>query len=62
MRRIVSSALALLLVVIGGGSLVYLLLFATGWKGWMVIGAGFIAAAGAVWLYDDFSNPAPTPD
>jgi len=36
MRRIVSLGLALLLGTFGGGGLLDPLLFAAGWKGWMV--------------------------
>ena len=34
----------------------YLLFFAAGWKGWMVMGAGLLFTAGALWLYDDFAD------
>jgi hypothetical protein len=37
----------------------YLLFFAAGWKGWMVMGAGLLFTAGAVWLYDDFADTTP---
>ncbi len=57
MRRIISSVLALCLIASGGGGLIYLLLFAAGWKGWMVTGSGLVFTAGAIWLYDDFANP-----
>jgi hypothetical protein len=56
MRRIISFVVALALVVIGAGGMAYLLLFANGWKGWMVMGAGLVFTAGAVWLYDDIRN------
>jgi hypothetical protein len=38
----------------GFTSLAYLLLFAAGWKGWMVLAAGTVFAVGAMWLYSDF--------
>ena len=60
MRKFVSAALATALVAMGGGGMIYLLLFASGWKGWMVMGAGFVFVAGAVWLYDDFKSHAPS--
>ena len=59
MRRIISLALALSLVAVGASGLVYLMLFAAGWKGWMVMASGLIFTAGAIWLYDDFSGRAP---
>ena len=34
----------------------YLLFFAAGWMGWMVMGAGLLFTAGALWLYDDFAD------
>ena len=30
--------------------MIYLLVFAAGWKGWMVMACGSVAAAGAMWL------------
>jgi hypothetical protein len=59
MRRIISLILALCLTVTGAGGIVYLLLFAHGWRGWMVMGSGLVFTAGAVWLYSDFIDATP---
>jgi hypothetical protein len=58
MRRVISLIIASSLAAIGGAGVLYLLLFAAGWKGWMVLGAGGVFAAGVMWLYDDLSNPS----
>jgi len=54
---------ALGLLVAGFGFLVYLLVyllvFAPGWRGWMIVGSGFSGAIGALWLYEDFINATP---
>src|SRR6476660_7807428 len=60
MRRFVSLTLALFLVVLGAAGLTYLLVFAAGWKGWMVMGAGLVFTLGVIWLYDDLANPSLT--
>jgi hypothetical protein len=49
----ISFVIALCLTFFGAFALVYLLLFADGWRGWMVTGAGLVLAVGAVWLYSD---------
>jgi hypothetical protein len=38
--------------------LIYLLVFADNWRGWMVTGAGLILAVGTVWLYSDYIEAA----
>jgi hypothetical protein len=58
-RRAISLVFALGLLVAGFGFLVYLLFFAPGWRGWMVIGSGFSGAIGVLWLYEDFINATP---
>ena len=35
-------------------TMIYLLLFAHGWKGVILVAAGFVTTMGAVWLYSDF--------
>jgi hypothetical protein len=52
MRRIISLVIASLLVGVGGGTLFWLL-YVGGWRGWMLMAAGLVFAAGVVWLYDD---------
>jgi hypothetical protein len=46
---------ALGLLAAGFGFLAYLLFFAPGWRGWMIIGSGFSGAIGALWLYEDIN-------
>jgi hypothetical protein len=58
-RRAISLVFALGLLVAGFGFLVYLLVFAPGWRGWMIVGSGFSGAIGALWLYEDFINATP---
>ncbi len=53
-RRTISLIVALALIVVGLGALVYLLFFALRWKGWMVMAAGFVAALGIMWFWEDF--------
>jgi len=36
------------------------LVFANGWRGWTVTGAGLILAVGTVWLYSDYIEAAPS--
>jgi hypothetical protein len=59
LRRIVSLVCASSLTVAGAAGLIYLLFFAVGWKGWMLMAAGLVCVAGIVWLYDDFINGTP---
>lgn len=54
MRRIVSIVVALVLTIGGAMTMIYLLLFAHGWKGVILVAAGFVTTMGAVWLYSDF--------
>ena len=58
-RRTISLVLGLALMTGGFGFLVYLLLLAPGWRGWMIIGSGFSGILGAYWLYEDFINATP---
>ena len=53
-RRTISLIFALALFVVGLGALVYLLFFALWWKGWMIMAAGFMAALGGMWFWEDF--------
>jgi hypothetical protein len=53
-RRAISLLLALCLTIGGGAGLAFLLFFAAGWKGWMVMAAGLVFALGVVWLWSDF--------
>ena len=53
-RRTISLMFALALIVVGLVALIYLLLFALWWKGWMLAGAGFVAALGLMWFWEDF--------
>ena len=56
MRRTISLIIALCLTLFGAAGMAYLLFFAAGWKGWMIMGAGLLFTAGALWLYDDFAD------
>jgi len=60
MRDNISFVIALCLTFFGAFALIYLLLFADGWRGWMVTGAGLILAVGTVWLYSDYIEAAPS--
>lgn len=53
-RRAISLVFALALIIVGLGALVYLLFFALGWKGWMLMAAGFVTALGGMWFWEDF--------
>jgi len=54
MRGTISFVIAVCLTYFGAFALIYLLLFADNWRGWMVTGAGLISAVGTVWLYSDY--------
>jgi hypothetical protein len=49
----------LALSVAGIGGLIYLVLFAAGWKGWMIISSGTFGFIGLYWLWADFINADP---
>ena len=51
MRRIVSIVVALVLTIGGAMTMIYLLLFAHGWKGVILVAAGFVTTMGAVWAW-----------
>ena len=55
LRRAISLVFALGLLAAGFGFLAYLLFFAPGWRGWIIIGSGFSGAIGALWLYEDIT-------
>ena len=55
LRRAISLVFALGLLAAGFGFLAYLLFFAPGWRGWMIIGSGFSGAIGALRLYEDIT-------
>ena len=59
-RRTISLMFALALTVVGLVALVYLLFFALAWKGWMVMAAGFVAALGGMWFWEDFPKARTT--
>jgi hypothetical protein len=61
-RRTILFIVALLLATVGTASFAYLLLFAQGWKGWMVLGAGVMASLGLYLLWADFINADPRPE
>jgi hypothetical protein len=54
MPREVSFIVAFWLTASGAFSGLYLLLFAAEWKGWMLLGVGFVFTVGATLLYSDF--------
>jgi hypothetical protein len=54
MRGTISFVIALCLTFFGAFALIYLVLFADGWRGWMVTSAGLILGVGAGWLYSDY--------
>jgi len=61
MGGIFGFVIALCLTFFGSSALIYLLLFADGWRGWMVTGAGLALAVGAGWLYSDhYFDATPT--
>jgi hypothetical protein len=60
MRGTISFVTALCLTFFGAFALIYLLVFANGWRGWMVTSAGLILAGGTVWLYSDYIGAAPS--
>lgn len=52
-RKIVSITVGLLMLAGGLAGILYLLLFAAVIKGWLWVGAGFIAAIGGLILWED---------
>ena len=62
MRRIISFIIALCMTLFGAFGLIYLFVFAHGWRGWMVMAAGLVFAVGAVWLYSDYIDATPNED
>jgi hypothetical protein len=58
-RRAVSLVLATALFLVGTGVLVWLVIFADHWRGWMLMGGGLVAVVGAMWLYEDFIDATP---
>jgi hypothetical protein len=62
MRRTVSLILALCLFVGGWFAVVYMLFFAPGWRGIIVLAAGFAGILGTLWLREDFINATPDKD
>jgi hypothetical protein len=59
LRRAISLILALSLTLVGASALGYLILFADHWRGWMVIGSGFVCTTGIIWIYSDFIDTTP---
>ena len=60
MRRTINLIVALCLTVGGATAMAYLLLFAAGWRGWMVMAAGLLFTVGILWLYEDYIDATPT--
>jgi len=58
-RRSINMILALALTVAGAAGLVFLLFYAAGWQGWMVMAAGSVFTAGILWLWSDFIDATP---
>jgi hypothetical protein len=58
-RRTISLIASLSLTVAGSSLFAYLLFFAAGWKGWMIISSGFMGGIGALWLWADFIDATP---
>jgi hypothetical protein len=54
MRRAVTVIIAFWLTASGAFGALYYLLFADEWKGWVLLGAGFVFIVGATLLYSDF--------
>ncbi len=59
MRRPISFVIAFCLIVAGAVGMAYPPLFMSGWNRGMVLGSGMVFTAGVVWLYADFTEPAP---
>jgi hypothetical protein len=49
----------MVLTIAGAGLIVYLLFFAAGWRGWMVMAGGAMFAGGICWLWFDFIEATP---
>jgi hypothetical protein len=58
-RRTINLVIALSLSVTSVGSFIYLLLFAAGWRGFMVMGSAMVGLLGLYWLWADFINADP---
>ena len=58
-RRMINFMLALALMAAGGAGVLFLLLVADRFKGWMLVGAGFACGLGVIWLYSDFIDATP---
>ena len=54
MRRAITFIIAVWLTASGAFSGLYYLLFAAEWKGWMLLGAGFVFIVGATLFYSEF--------
>jgi hypothetical protein len=54
MRRAVSFIIAVWLTASGAFCGLYYLLFAAEWKGWMLLGAGFVFIVGTTLFYSCF--------
>ncbi|MEH2513834.1 CHASE2 domain-containing sensor protein [Nitrobacteraceae bacterium AZCC 1564] len=58
-RRTINFVIALAMMISGWGFLAYLLFFAAGWRGFMVLGAGLVGSLGTAWIYDDYISARP---
>jgi hypothetical protein len=62
LRRAINLVIALTLTGAGGASLSYLLFFADGWKGWMLMASSLVLIVGLAWLWEDYIKATPDPD
>lgn len=54
--------IALTMIGAGGGSLGYLLFFADGWKGWMLMASSFVLVVGLIAIWENYIKATPDPD
>jgi hypothetical protein len=62
LRRAIGLVIALTMIGAGGASLAYLLFFAAGWKGWMVMASSFVLVVGLIAIWENYIKATPDPD
>jgi hypothetical protein len=62
LRRAIGLVIALTMIGAGGGSLGYLLFFAAGWKGWMLMASSLVLVVGLIAIWENYIKATPDPD
>lgn len=61
-RKAINFAIALALTLAGVSSFIFLVFFANGWRGWMLMASAAVGFGGAYWLWADFMGGEPNED